>query len=238
VRALASLDLEVAGRHCSRALPAHGGGDQLQVVVRPAAMELCSGPVGGRVACAMSAQLFGGIAVAWQYFDRAGGGRKEEAAGRWELFSAVRVAGDQDTSATMKRCCGGGGVSNMDGFAAQFPEFVRCVTIPDESFVRCCWAGDGGTCECHSPSWGRCRGASTSPPFNWSWLLSLGESLDPELDRHGGGVLDVVPLLGAPCLKTRLEGPGLHSSDVRRCPRVRGKGAMHVMAGEFKMMPS
>jgi hypothetical protein len=65
--------------------------------------------------------LFGGTVVARQFFDRAGGGRKEEAAGRWELFSAVRVAGDHDTSTTMKRCCGGGGVSNMDGFVALIP---------------------------------------------------------------------------------------------------------------------
>jgi hypothetical protein len=50
LRALASMDLEVAGRQCSRALPAHGGGGRLQVVAWPTAMELSSGPAGGGVA--------------------------------------------------------------------------------------------------------------------------------------------------------------------------------------------
>jgi hypothetical protein len=40
----------------------------------------------------------------------------------------------------------------------------------------------------------------------WFWELSPGESLDPELDRHDCGVLDVVSLVGASCLETRLGG--------------------------------
>jgi hypothetical protein len=38
--------------------------------------------------------------------------------------------------------------------------------------------------------------------------LSPGESLDSELDRHGGGIIfDVASLLGASCRKTWLGGP-------------------------------
>jgi hypothetical protein len=78
----------------------------------------------------------------------------------------------------------------------------------------------------------------TSPLLAWSWLLSSGESLDPELDRYDGGVIDVITLLGASCLKTWLGGPLLLSSSARRCPRLICKGAMHAMAGKSKTTPS
>lgn len=39
------------------------------------------------------------------------------------------------------------------------------------------------------------------------WLMSPGERLGPELDRRNSGVLNVVPLLGASRLETRLAAP-------------------------------
>jgi hypothetical protein len=70
--------------------------------------------------------------------------------------------------------------------------------------------------------------------------MSLGESLNSELDRHDGGVLDVVTLLGASCLKTQRGrgGPMFPSSSAHSCPRPFSKGAMHAMAGESKTTSS
>ena len=62
--------------------------------------------------------------------------------------------------------------------------------------------------------------------LGWSWWLSLGESLDSVLDRHDGGVLGVVPLLGASCLEAWL-GSSLLSSGVHRRPLLILSGAMY-----------
>jgi hypothetical protein len=48
-----------------------------------------------------------------------------------------------------------------------------------------------------SPSLEACRGVSASTSLDWTWLVSSGESLDSEYDRHDGGVFNVVTLLGA-----------------------------------------
>jgi hypothetical protein len=68
------------------------------------------------------------------------------------------------------------------------------------------------------------------------WLMSLGESLDP-LDRRDGGVLDVVPLLGASRLETWQGGPGAF---LRCSPLSEAgcKGAMHAIAVIPKTMSS
>jgi hypothetical protein len=59
-------------------------------------------------------------------------------------------------------------------------------------------------------------------------VLSPGESLDSELDRRDGGVLDVVTLLRASRLETRHGGSWLLSSGARRYPRLfQGRNARH-----------
>jgi hypothetical protein len=99
-------------------------------------------------------------------------------------------------------------------------------------------ADDDGARGCRSPPWRRLQGVSTSPSLALSWLVSLGKSLDSELDRHDGGVLDVVSLLGASCLKTRLGAPLLSSSGARCSPRLIFRGVMHAIASESKAIPS
>ena len=66
------------------------------------------------------------------------------------------------------------------------------------------------------------------------WLMSPGESLGAELHRRDDNILDVVPLLGASRLETRLGGPLLHSSGAHRCLRLISRGAMHVVVDESK----
>jgi hypothetical protein len=68
--------------------------------------------------------------------------------------------------------------------------------------------------------------------------MSSCKSLDSELDRHDGGILDIVTMLGASCLKTRREDPMFPSSGVHGCPRPFSKCAMHAMAGESKTTSS
>jgi hypothetical protein len=99
-------------------------------------------------------------------------------------------------------------------------------------------ADDDGARGCRSPPWRRLQGVSTSPSLALSWLVSLGKSLDSELDRHDGGVLDVVSLLGASCLKTRLGAPLLSSSSACCSPRLIFRGVMHAIASESKVIPS
>lgn len=48
---------------------------------------------------------------------------------------------------------------------------------------------------------------SPSPSLAWCWQLSPGESLDLVLDRHDGGVFNIVPLLGASCQRHGLVVP-------------------------------
>jgi hypothetical protein len=100
------------------------------------------------------------------------------------------------------------------------------------------WTGGDGARGCRSPPWRRRRGVLVSPSLARSWLLSSGESLDSELDQHDGGVLDVVTLLGASCVKAWLGGSRLLFSGARCCPRLICRGAMHTMAGESKTMSS
>jgi hypothetical protein len=58
------------------------------------------------------------------------------------------------------------------------------------------------------------------------------------MDQHDGDVLDFVSLLGALCLKTRLGGPMLLSSSVRRCPRLLFWGAMHSRVSQDRPSPA
>jgi hypothetical protein len=62
-----------------------------------------------------------------------------------------------------------------------------------------------------------------------------GRKPRPGVDRRdGGGVLDVVTLLGASRLETRRGGSRLPSSGVRRCLGLIFRGAMHAIAGVSK----
>jgi hypothetical protein len=54
-------------------------------------------------------------------------------------------------------------------------------------------------------------------------MFSHGESLDSELDKWDGGILNIVPLLGVSCLETWLGGPTLRSSG-SPLPRVMLQG--------------
>jgi hypothetical protein len=114
------------------------------------------------------------------------------------LLSAVRVAGEpghfgHDKEVLWRQrcehhgCCGAPilGVWKMCGAS-------------DESPVRLCLAGGDGTRGCRSPPWRRHLGMDTSPS-----RLEFGVVFRRKprfwLDRHGGGVLGVVSLLGASC---------------------------------------
>jgi hypothetical protein len=116
--------------------------------------------------------------------------------------------------------------------------YKQAWSIKNYRYVGDVSTGGDGARGCHSPPWRRRRGVSVSPSLARSWLLSSGESLDSELDRHDGGVLHVVILLGASCMKTWLGGSRLLSSGARCCPRLVCRGAMHAMAGESKTMSS
>jgi hypothetical protein len=66
------------------------------------------------------------------------------------------------------------------------------------------------------PPWRLRRAMSASSSLAWGFCLYSKH------DRHDGGVLDVVTLLGASCLETRLGGPTSmpQPSVVRCCPRL------------------
>jgi hypothetical protein len=67
--------------------------------------------------------------------------------------------------------------------------------------------------------------------------MSMGKILDLELDRRDGGVLDIVTLLGALRLETRLWGPLLHSSSAHFSTRWIFRG-VHGITVESKTMSS
>jgi hypothetical protein len=64
------------------------------------------------------------------------------------------------------------------------------------------------------------------------------ESLGPVLNRRDGDILNVIPLLGEPCLGARCGGPMLRFTNVFCCSRLILEGAMHAIADESKTMTS
>ncbi|XBH69619.1 hypothetical protein VPH35_097444 [Triticum aestivum] len=103
-------------------------------------------------------------------------------------------------AATLAKCCGGGGVKLLGWCCPILDGVVRCDARMKilHGFRR---AGGDGTRGCHSPPWRRRHGVLVTSLTCLELWLSPGESLD-RLDRHNGGVFDVVPLLGALCLET------------------------------------
>lgn len=49
-----------------------------------------------------------------------------------------------------------------------------------------------GTCGCHPLLGSIAEAGSLCPSLDWSWWLSMDESLDSVLERYNGSVLDVI----------------------------------------------
>lgn len=119
------------------------------------------------------------------------------------VLLAVRPVVDPRLAVALAKCCGGGSV-NLLG---------RCCPIPG-GVVRCDArmkillgfhrASSDGTRGCHPPHWRRRRGVFVTSLAHSELWLSPDDSLDLVLDRHNGGVIDIVPLLGALGVETWL----------------------------------
>jgi hypothetical protein len=115
-------------------------------------------------------------------------------------FSDVRVSGVCSFATSTTRCCGDGG-AKLHGWFFPNSSSLGDVLIRTKVLPSVVWLAATAPAGVVHLFGGVAKG-STSPLLSWSRLLSSGESLDPELDRHNGGVIDVVTLLGALCSKT------------------------------------
>ena len=108
-------------------------------------------------------------------------------------------------AAMVAKSCGGGGVKLLGWRCPILGGVVRS-DLRTKILLDFCRAGGDGTRGCHPFLGGVAEVCAPCPSLSWSWRLSPGESLDSMLGQHIGGVLGVISLLGALCVKTWL-GP-------------------------------